>query len=88
MSDDRRAIGNLGSLFCHIQEAEFEANLYMILLKMGELVRHTWVSGDIQTYEAGIICKCGFTNWFYFLAVFNEVFKITYLITKHPSKIY
>lgn len=38
--------------------------------------------------EAGVICKCGFTNWFYFLAVFKEVFKITYLIRKHPSKTY
>lgn len=52
----------------------------MILLKMGKLVRHTSVSGDTQMHEAGIICKCGFTNWFYFLAIFNKVFKITYLI--------
>lgn len=60
------------------------ANFNMILLKTGKLVRHTWVSGDLQMREAGIICKCGFTNWFYFLAVFKEVFKITYLIKKHP----
>lgn len=34
------------------------------------------VSRDKQGYEAGK-CKCGFTNWFYFLAVFKEVFKTT-----------
>lgn len=58
----------------------------MILLKTGKSVRHTWVSGDLQMREAGIIRECGFTNWFYFLAVFKEVFKITYWIKKHPSK--
>lgn len=58
----------------------------MILLKTGKLVRHSWVSVDTQMREAGIICKCGFTNWFYFLAVFKEVFTITYVIKKHPSK--
>lgn len=58
----------------------------MILLETGKLVRHIWVSVDTQMREAGIICKCGFTNWFYFLAVFKEVFTITYVIKKHPSK--
>lgn len=58
----------------------------MILLKLGILVRHLGISRDIQMREAGIICKCSFTNWFYFLAVFKEVFEITYLIKKHPSK--
>lgn len=39
---------------------------------------HTWIPGETRVLlEAGIVCKCGFTNWFYFLAVFKEVFKIT-----------
>lgn len=60
------------------RKLKFDANFDMILLKTGKSVRHTWVSGDLQMREAGIIRECGFTNWFYFLAVFKEVFKITY----------
>lgn len=69
------------------RKLKFDANFNMILLKTGKLVRHTWVSGDLQMREAGIISKCGFTNWFYFLAVFKEVFKITYLRSTPQKKL-
>lgn len=57
MSEDKRAIGNFVPGSVIHRKLKLDANLNMVFLKTGKLVRRTWVSEDIQMREAGIICK-------------------------------